>query len=250
MSFPFYLPLGPLRLHPHFVFEALAYFVGYRVYLKQRKRSGDHLSSRDRTWIVAAAICGAAIGSKLLYWLGDPALTVRRWNDVFYLMAGKTIVGGLIGGLIAVEAIKRRLGILRRTGDLFAIPLCIGIAIGRVGCFLSGLSDDTYGIATGLPWGIDFGDGIRRHPVQLYEIVWLGVLAIGLGWLARKPHREGDLFKGFMLGYFGFRLAIDFLKPGVTFAGLTSIQWACVMMLLYYCRNLPYIFMRKEAATR
>jgi phosphatidylglycerol:prolipoprotein diacylglycerol transferase len=250
MSFPVYLPLGPLRLHPHFVFEALAYLVGYRVYLKQRKRSGDHLSTRDRTWIVAAAICGAAIGSKLLYWLGDPALTVRRWSDVFYLMAGKTIVGGLIGGLIAVEAIKRRLGIVRRTGDLFAIPLCIGIAIGRVGCFLSGLSDDTYGIATGLPWGIDFGDGIRRHPVQLYEIVWLGVLAIGLAWLARKPHREGDLFKGFMLGYFGFRLAIDFLKPGIAFGGLTSIQWACVMMLLYYCRDLPYMFMRQEAATR
>jgi hypothetical protein len=52
-----------------------------------------------------------------------------------------------------------------------------------------------------------------------------------------------------MLGYFGFRLAIDCLKPGVTFAGLTSIQWACVMMLLYYCRDLPYMFMRKEAAT-
>ena len=94
MSFPFYLPLGPIRLHPHFVFEALAYIVGYRVYVKQRKHSGDHLSTRDRTWIVAAAICGAAIGSKLLYWLGDPALTVRRWNDVFYLMAGKTIVVG------------------------------------------------------------------------------------------------------------------------------------------------------------
>lgn len=182
MSVPFHIPLGPLRLHPHFVFEALAYFVGYRVYLKQRKRSGDHLSTRDRMWIVAAAICGAAIGSKVLYWLGDPALTVRRWNDLFYMMAGKTIVGGLIGGLIAVEAIKHRLGIPRRTGDLFAIPLCVGIAIGRIGCFLSGLSDDTYGITTGLPWGIDFGDGIRRHPVQLYEIVWLCLLAILLGW--------------------------------------------------------------------
>jgi phosphatidylglycerol---prolipoprotein diacylglyceryl transferase len=84
----------------------------------------------------------------------------------------------------------------------------------------------------------------------LYEIVWLGVLAIGLVWLARKPHREGDLFKVFMLGYFGFRLAIDFLKPGIAFGGLTSIQWACVMMLLYYCRDLPYMFMRQEAVTR
>src|SRR2546426_6588747 len=104
MSFPFYLPLGPLRLHPHFVFEALAYLIGYQFYLKLRKRSGDHLSTRERTLIVAAAICGAAIGSKLLYWLGDPALTFRRWDDVFYLMAGKTIVGGVIGGLVAVGA--------------------------------------------------------------------------------------------------------------------------------------------------
>ena len=237
MKFPFYLPLGPLQLHPHFVFEALAYFIGYRVYLKQRKRSGDHLSTRDRMWIVAAAICGAAIGSKLLYWLG-------------YLMGGKTIVGGLIGGLIAVEAIKRRLGIQRRTGDLFAIALCIGIAVGRIGCFLSGLSDDTYGIATSVPWGIDFGDGTRRHPVQLYEVVWLCLLALWLTWLARKPHREGDLFKGLMLGYFGFRLAIDFLKPGVALAGLTSIQWACVIMLVYYCRDLPHLFARKEAAAQ
>jgi prolipoprotein diacylglyceryltransferase len=250
MSFPFYLPLGPVRIHPHFVFETLAYFVGYRVYLKQRKRSGDHLSTPDRTWIVAAAICGAAIGSKMLYWLGDPALTVHKWNDLFYLMAGKTIVGGLIGGLIAVETTKRRLGIITRTGDLFAIPLCVGIAIGRIGCFLSGLSDDTFGLPTDLGWGIDFGDGISRHPVQLYEVGWLCLLAIWLAWLAREPHREGDLFKGFMLGYFGFRLAIDFVKPGVRFAGLTSIQWACVIMLLYYCRDLPHLFMRKEAATQ
>lgn len=247
MSFPYYLHLGPLHIHPHFVLEALAYFVGYRVYLKQRKRAGDHLSASHRMWIVAAAIAGAAIGSKLLYWLSDPALTVQKWNDVFYLMAGKTIVGGLIGGLFAVEWTKRRLGIHRRTGDLFAIPLCLGIAIGRIGCFLSGLSDDTYGVETGLPWGIDFGDGIKRHPVQLYEIVWLFVLAIWLAWLARKPHREGDLFKGFMVGYFGFRLAIDFLKPGVAFAGLTSIQWACAIMLLYYFRDLPYLFARKES---
>lgn len=250
MSFPYYLPLGPLRLHPHLVFETLAYFFGYRVYLNLRKRSGDHLSTPDRMWIVAAAICGAAIGSKVLYWFSDPALTVQKWNDLFYLMGGKTVVGGLIGGLIAVEAAKRRLRIVTRTGDLFAIPLCVGIAIGRIGCFLSGMGDDTYGIQTELAWGIDFGDGIKRHPVQLYEIGWLCLLAAWLGWLATRPHREGDLFKWFMIGYFGFRLAVDFLKPGIPFAGMTSIQWACVFMLLYYCRDLPHLLARKEAITQ
>ena len=55
------------------------------------------------------------------------------------------------------------------TGDLLALPLVLGIAIGRIGCFLSGLEDQSYGVATALPWGVDFGDGVARHPTQLYE---------------------------------------------------------------------------------
>jgi prolipoprotein diacylglyceryltransferase len=246
LGFPVYLNLGPVQLHPHWVFESLAYLVGFRLYTWRRARAGDHLGGGDRMWVVVAAIAGAALGSKLLYWLSDPLQTARNWNNLYYLMAGKTIVGGLLGGLIAVEWIKRRLRIERRTGDLFAIPLAAGISIGRVGCFLSGLTDDTYGVATSLPWGIDFGDGVARHPTQLYEVAWLALLALWLWRLSRKPHREGDLFKTFMVGYLGFRLLIDFLKPGVALIGLTGIQWACVAALAYYSVDLPRLLRRRE----
>lgn len=247
MHFPVYLPFGPVAIHPHWVFESLAYVAGYRVYARQRARSGDHLTDDRRTWVITAAIVGAALGSKLLYWAADPALTLRNWNNPFYLMGGKTIVGGLIGGLIAVEWIKRRLGVERRTGDLFAAPLAVGIAVGRIGCFLSGLDDDTYGGETSLPWAVNFGDGIMRHPVQLYEIAWLALLALWLLRAARGPHREGDLFKTFMVGYLGFRLIVDFLKPGIPLAGLTVIQWACLLVLMYYARDLPYLLRLKES---
>ena len=247
LSFPYYIHIGPLALHPHWVFESLAYLLGFRLYAWMRARSGDHLSGSNRMWVVAAAVAGAALGSKLLYWLADPAKTISNWNNLYYLMAGKTIVGGLIGGLIAVEWIKRRLDIRRRTGDLFAIPLAAGIAIGRVGCFLSGLGDDTYGVETSMAWGVDFGDGIHRHPTQLYEIAWLVLLAAWLSLLSRRRHREGDLFKTFMVGYFGFRLLIDFLKPGAALAGMTAIQWACCGVLIYYGADLPYLFRLKEA---
>src|SRR5262249_4539052 len=150
--------VGSLRLHPHWIFEALAYTVGFRVYLWQRSKEGDFLPWIDRMWLIAAAAAGAAVGSKILYWLEDPPATLAHWNDLAFLMGGKTIVGGLLGGTIGVEWVKQQRGITRRTGDLFAIPLCVGIAIGRIGCFLSGLDDQTYGIATTLPWGIDFGD--------------------------------------------------------------------------------------------
>ena len=86
-------------------------------------------------------------------------------------------VGGLIGGLIAVEWTKRWLRVTIPTGDLLVVPLVAGIAIGRIGCFLTGLADRTYGLATGLPWGVDFGDGVLRHPTQIYEIVFLTGLA-------------------------------------------------------------------------
>jgi prolipoprotein diacylglyceryltransferase len=134
MSFPFYFHLGALRLHPHLVFETLAYFAAFRVYLWLRKRRGDAIEDGERWWVIAGAAVGAVLGSKLLYWFEDPRLTLANWNAPSFLMSGKTIVGALIGGLIAVEWTKRRIGVVQRTGDLFAIPLCIGIAIGRMGC--------------------------------------------------------------------------------------------------------------------
>ena len=215
MPFPVYLHVGALRIHPHRILEGLAYLVGFRLFLRAKQRRGDPLTDAQRWWIVTAAIAGAAVGSKLLSWLGDPLDTLRHWNDPIYLMAGKTIVGGLLGGTIAVEWTKRRIGVPGRTGDLFALPLCAAIAIGRIGCFLSGLGDHTFGVATTLPWGIDFGDGVHRHPTQLYEIAWLALLAIWLHALDRRQHREGDLFRAFMIGYLVFRLTVDFIKPGV-----------------------------------
>lgn len=234
MTFPVYVPLGPLSIHAHWLFEGLAYALGFRLYLFYRSRRGDALPFEQRMWIVAAAVAGAAIGSKLLYWAADPSATLQHWRDPAYLLGGKTIVGGLIGGWIAVEWTKRRLGVRRATGDLFAIPLAFGIAVGRIGCFLSGLGDRTYGLPTQLPWGVDFGDGIPRHPTQLYEVGWMVLMFLWLVRLSRRPHREGDLFKGFMVGTMGFRLLVDFLKPGVPLLGLTALQWAALAVLLWY----------------
>lgn len=253
-SLTFNSPSQPVTLHlnfrydaaAHWIFESLAYFIGFRIYLQLRNRSGDVVTTEQRWLVVAAAIAGAALGSKVLNWFVDPSLFLRNWNNPYFLMSGKTVVGGLIGGLSAVEWAKRRIGVKQRTGDLFAIPLCAGIAVGRIGCFLAGLEDDTYGVATNLPWGVDFGDGVARHPAQIYEVVWLGLIALWLRHLSRKPHRQGDLFKTFMVAYFAFRLSVEFLKPGNAIAGLTAIQWACAAMLIYYARDLPYLICARK----
>ena len=234
VQFPVYIPLGPLRLHPHAVFETLAYAIGFRIYLRLRRRQGDVIADGTRWSIVAAAIAGAAMGSKVLYWFEDPAATWQHLTDPVFLLQGKTIVGGLVGGLIAVEATKLAVGVREATGDLFAVPLALGAAIGRIGCFLTGLSDHTYGNPSALPWAVDFGDGVSRHPTQLYEALFLVVLAVALSQFARRPHVNGDVFKLFMTGYLGFRLIVDAVKPDPAFLGLSSIQWMAAAVLIYY----------------
>ena len=177
MTFPVYLSVGTARIPAHLLFEALAYTIGFDVYRRARARQGDHLSDATRWTMIAAAAIGAAIGSKVLFWLEDPLVTIEWLRTDPARLMGKTIVGGFLGGTIAVEFAKWYAGERRSTGDLFVVPLCVGTAVGRIGCFLGGLEDRTYGTPTSLPWGIDFGDGIPRHPTQLYEIVFMAILA-------------------------------------------------------------------------
>ena len=260
MSFPVYFELGPLRLHPHFVMEAVAYAVGLYVSLFRRMASttlshrstalshsspdqglsaAEAVSSSQRSSISVGALVGALIGAKLLVMVQHIDVLGQDWR-LFLLLAlqGKTIVGALLGGLIGVELTKKWIGVRRSTGDSFVFSVLWGTAIGRVGCFLTGLSDRTYGVATSLPWGVDFGDGIARHPTQLYEIGFLVALFFGLRWCGRLPRREGDLFKIYMVAYLGFRLLVDFIKPEFRpLLGLSAIQTACLGGLVYYGKD-------------
>jgi phosphatidylglycerol---prolipoprotein diacylglyceryl transferase len=155
---------------------------------------------------------------------------------------GQSIVGGLLGGLVGVELAKRMTRQSRSTGDALVLPLVAGIAVGRIGCFLAGLHDDTYGVATTLPWGVDLGDGVMRHPSPLYEIAFLLALG-GLLWRSRDAlaPAPGLQFKLFLAAYLAWRLLGDTLKP-VRFAhpfGLSGIQWVCLVALTLY---LPLVW--------
>lgn len=126
-----------------------------------------------------------------------------------------SIAGGLAGGIVAVELWKTVHGVRQSTGAFWVGPLALGIAIGRLGCFFAGLPDQTYGTTTALPWGVDFGDGIRRHPVQLYEslamLAFLGVYLLALA--GRASWTRTRAFYLFVLFYGVQRFVWEFLKP-------------------------------------
>jgi len=136
-AFPYLISLAGHSIHPHIFFESLGYAAGLFLLILVRALRGDSVAYPFRWATLAAAFVGGVAGSKILYLLEDPALTLQHIHDPAYLIGGKTIVGGLLGGLFAVEAMKHAIGFQESTGDLIALPLTVGLAIGRVGCFLT-----------------------------------------------------------------------------------------------------------------
>lgn len=236
MHFPADLHLAGITIKAHFIFEMLAFTLGFQYFLRLRKRENDPITTVQRAWLLLGVILGALIGSRLLGVLEDPTLLRKNSGNIVWLMNTKTILGGLLGGLAGTEITKKILRVTRSSGDLVTYPLLLGMITGRIGCFLAGLEDGTYGILTTLPWGINLGDGVPRHPVVIYEILWLI-----LTWLAlrltekRKPFSDGSRFKLFMVSYLIFRFWVEFLKPAwFSPIGLTVLQLAALGGLLYY----------------
>ncbi len=149
---------------------------------------------------------------------------------------GHSIAGAIAGGVVAVEIYKPFAGIKGSTGAQFVAPLATGIAVGRLGCFFAGLPDYTYGTPTSLPWGVDFGDGIPRHPVQLYEsAAMLLFLAVYLTRIARGSEfvrRHGFyLFAGW---YAAQRFVWEFFKPyPVVLGPFNLFHFVCIVLLAY-----------------
>lgn len=204
----------------------------WRATLKRQQRGGA--MAPGNFGVLVGLLIGAALGNKLVFLIERPDIALSIWQSGSLAWPGQSIVGGLLGGLIGVEIAKKLTSQTRSTGDAMVLPIAVGLAIGRVGCFLAGLHDDTYGLPTSLPWGVDFGDGTPRHPTQLYEIAV--VLPLGLALHRARLPTPGLAFKLFLSSYLLWRFAVEFLKPvPVAYPlGLSGIQWTCLAALAVY----------------
>lgn len=240
MHFPLNIPFGKSYIPVHFICETMAYIIGYRYYSYLRSKTIDPISSENRLIILVGAAAGAFLGSHIVGIFENPPL-LAHFNWVYFL-GNKTIVGGMLGGLIGVELTKKQLHITVSSGDLMVYPLILAMIIGRIGCFLTGLDDGTYGIPSRLPWAINFGDGIPRHPTNLYEILFWVILWIVLYNIEKcKQLADGARFKFFLSAYLAFRFFIEFIKPDYFFSfGLSVIQLVCLAGILYYYKVFLY----------
>ena len=220
-------------MHPHFTMDmiawALAFLAGYAAHKLRAKAHAPYSALRLPVAYYGALAAGAVLGA-FAFGAGNLILSGHEAK------IGRSIVGALTGGIIVVEIFKKMRGLKGSTGGAFVAAFSVGTAIGRIGCYLSGLEDFTYGIETSLPWGKDFGDGIPRHPVQLYEAAIMAGFALcyftGLAKQQKWAVRSGFYFM--VLVYGAQRFGLEFLKP---YAGLVGpfnlFHLVCAGLVIY-----------------
>lgn len=224
-------------LTSHLWFDLAAYVAAAAMTLALNRGEPSPVPASLRTRYLLILTQGVILGSLLL---GTLNLYLLGVGNVF----GKSILGAICGGILAVEAFKSFHGIQGSTGARLVPGLALGIVIGRIGCFSAGLEDHTHGIPTSLPWAVDFGDGAPRHPVQLYEsgIMLLMLLtALTVRWRDRQANigrlsrwLAGNMFYLFVLCYALQRFAWEFLKPYAALVGpLNLFHLACIALAVY-----------------
>ncbi|WP_353165297.1 prolipoprotein diacylglyceryl transferase [Empedobacter brevis] len=236
ITFPVTVELFGYSVLVHPILESIGIFIAMRYYMFLKKRSTSNLTMTQSFSIIIGALLAALLGSKIIGTLEHPQALFEVKNPLIYFWMSNTIIGGLTFGLIGVELTKKLIDHKESTGDLMVFPLMLAMIIGRIGCFLTGVYEQTYGVETSSFLGMDLGDGLYRHPVALYEIVYLIILWTVLKIIQKKyTYPSGSIFQLFMLAYFSFRFLLDFIKPiHPLFLELSSIQLTCICIVIYY----------------
>lgn len=233
---PLLFTLFGIEIQAYPVFLILAVVVGGLVYWWEAKKQQ---SDTEHTFYIAlAAILGGIIGAKIPSWIVNFKTSIESLPNYSFFLSGRTIVGGLIGGTISVLVVKKYFGISGKRGNLFAPAIALGMAIGRIGCFLRGCC---YGVATTSGIGVDFGDSLHRHPTQLYEVIfWLGLFVV-LQKIKNNVTKPGALFQVLLTSYFIFRFFLEFIKDDPDqIWGFTIYQVLIICFLLFFYRHELY----------
>ncbi len=162
-------------------------------------------------YLIVGLIVGARLGYAIFYNLGfyieNPLEVFMVWHG------GMSFHGGLAGAFIAgvVVIVRKRLP-FRATADLIIPTAPIGICLGRLGNFING---ELFGRPASVPWAMIFpqGGAIPRHPSQLYEAFFEGLLLFVILWFYKdKKKRNGDVFAMFLILYGLFRTFCEFFR--------------------------------------
>lgn len=221
----------PTNPTAHYAFDALAW-VGAAAVSRWQHRKWPNETLRLSRIAEPSYFITLGIGALIGAWLFGSGNSLRS----SIVAPSHSIAGALAGGIVAVELWKHLHHVRASTGGAFVLPICVGVVIGRLGCFFAGLPDFTYGIPTNLPWAVDLGDGIGRHPVQLYESASMTLFLVV--YLRARLHAERwaryHAFHAMIIFYAAQRFLWEFLKPYPAVLGPLDLFHLLMMGLVAY----------------
>jgi len=239
---PVAIRVGPLAVHwyglMYLVAFALVYILGR---VRIAKGHAPAFSAKDLEDLIFYSVIGVVAGGRLGYVLFyKPAYYLANPIEIFYLWeGGMAFHGGLIGVLLVMLLFARKKAVSFFTVSDFVAPLIpLGLAAGRLGNFING---ELWGRPTDVPWGMIFpaaGDGVARHPSQLYQMGLEGIALFVVLWIfSSKPRATGQVSAMFLIGYGVFRFAAEFTREpdnflGLLAGGMSMGQWLSIPMIL------------------
>ena len=219
---PVILRIGSFALQWYGMMYLLAFITVYLLASRWLKREdGFSLNIEGLQELMVALILGVIVGGRLgyvlfynlPYYLRHPLEIVLPFNPSdgwrFVGISGMSFHGGLIGVILAAWIhLRRRRTSFLNTVDLLIPCIPLGYTFGRLGNFING---ELYGRVTDAAIGMSFPQapgGDLRHPSQLYEAFFEGLVLWIILWVLRKRLRpEGAQLSAYLIGYGTFRFS-------------------------------------------
>jgi phosphatidylglycerol:prolipoprotein diacylglycerol transferase len=248
---PIALQLGPVAIHwyglTYLVAFALFYVLGTLRLRHEPFRSvtgPGAWTRKDLEDVLFLGVVGTIVGGRLGYCLFyKPGFYLTHPLEIFFVwQGGMSFHGGLLGVITSLLWFAYSRGKpFWQVADFVAPCVPTGFAAVRVGNFING---ELWGrfASPDLPWGMVFpqsGSMLPRHPSQVYQVLFEGLLLFVLLWLyARKERRERRVSAVFLMGYGVMRFAAEFFREPDDFLGLLALnmsmgQWLSVPMIAF-----------------
>ncbi|CBL43722.1 Prolipoprotein diacylglyceryl transferase [gamma proteobacterium HdN1] len=232
---PVALAIGPLKIHWYGLMYLAGFLSGMWLLGRRAAKPGSGWTKDEVSDLIFYGAIGVVLGGRLGYMLfyggphfmRDPSSIFRVWEG------GMSFHGGLLGVMFAVWLFGRRTK--RSLWDIldFGAPIVpIGLGLGRLGNFING---ELVGRTTDVPWGMIFPhvDQLPRHPSQLYEMFFEGLVMFSiLWWFSSTPRPRYAVSGMFALLYGVFRFSVEFTREPDAQLGFIALDWMTMGQLL------------------
>jgi phosphatidylglycerol:prolipoprotein diacylglycerol transferase len=237
---PVAVAIGPLKIHWYGLMYLIGFVGSWWLGVRRAQRPDIGWSRKQVEDLIFFGALGVVLGGRIGYTLfyNLPAFLDNPLSIFYIWQGGMSFHGGMLGVFTALYIFGRRNGMgFFQVSDFIAPMVPIGLGAGRIGNFIN---RELWGrpVESALPWALDYGDHIARHPSALYQALSEGLLLFIILWLySSKPRPRMAVSAAFMFFYGCFRFTTEFFRTPDAQLGFIAFDWLTMGQLL----SLPMI---------